>query len=188
MFITNISLSYSTASSEYEAYNPADRTTNIHRLKCVHYAVACSITSQLRSTPLEALTREATLPTMATRYGMLTTIQADQWYNLEDEDARKKLHLMNVQLRLKRQDVILASTLCTGPVAAYRVKPSLVYSNAAIVHQFPQQQQHRPHNRRPQHSPLPHTKASTASVQNATANLPTLDSTLCARSATDVTI
>jgi len=33
---------------------------------------------------------------IARRYGMLATIQADRWNNLEDEDARKKLFLTNV--------------------------------------------------------------------------------------------
>jgi len=51
--------------------------TNIQRLERVQYAAAHSITSQLCPSPLEALTREATLPTMATRYRMLATIQTD---------------------------------------------------------------------------------------------------------------
>jgi len=59
------------------AWNPWTSATNIQRLESVHYAAARSITSQLRSTPLEALTREAALPTMATRYPMLTAIQVD---------------------------------------------------------------------------------------------------------------
>jgi len=70
----------------------------------VQYAAAPSIASQLQSTPLEALTREAHLPTMARRYRMLTAIQADRWNNLEDEDVRKELHLTNGKHRLKRRD------------------------------------------------------------------------------------
>jgi len=70
----------------------------------VQYAAAPSITPQLQSTPLEALIREAHLPTMARRYRMLAAIQADRWNNLEDEDVRKKLHLTNGQHRLKRSD------------------------------------------------------------------------------------
>jgi len=59
------------------AWAPWMSATNIHRLERVQYAAARSITSQLRSTPLEALIRKATLPTMATRYRMLATIQTD---------------------------------------------------------------------------------------------------------------
>jgi len=86
------------------AWSPWTSVTNIQRLERVQYAVARSITSQLRSTPLEALTREANFPTLASRYRMLATIQADRWNNLEDEDAREKLLLTNVQQRLKRSD------------------------------------------------------------------------------------
>jgi len=41
---------------------------------------------------------------MTSRYRILATIQADGCNNLEDEDARKKLLLPNVQHRVKRSD------------------------------------------------------------------------------------
>jgi len=70
----------------------------------VQHAAAPSITSQLQSTPLEALIRQAHLPTMARRYRMLPAIQADRCNNLEDEDVREELHLTNGKHRLKGSD------------------------------------------------------------------------------------